>query len=95
MFVDSPFQYLRIFTQALKMGIRIPEDLTLISRRERNFLHHLDPVPAYYEFNPRTRAVKIHQLLEERIQGDTLRNHRTLLIPEFRLGKSIGERDLP
>lgn len=94
-FVDSPFQYLRIFTQALKMGIRIPEDLTLISRHECDFLHDLDPAPAYYEFNPRIRAVKIHQLLEERIQGDTLRKHSTLLIPEFRPGKSIGGRDLP
>ena len=92
LFIDSPYQYLRIFTQALKLGIQIPEDLALISRHEGDFLHHLDPVPAYYEFNARTRAVKIHQLLEERIQGDTLRNHRTLLIPEFQPGKSIGRK---
>ncbi|QXD26128.1 substrate-binding domain-containing protein [Opitutia bacterium ISCC 51] len=89
LFIDSPFQYLRIFTQALEMGIKIPSDLSLISRHECDFLHHLSPKPACYEFNPRKRAVKIHQILEERIQGDTLRNHRTLLIPEFRTGKSI------
>ena len=89
LFVDSPFQFLGIFTQALQEGVKIPTDLSLISRHDCDFLHHLNPMPAYYEFNPRKRAVKIHQILEDRIQGDTLRNHRTLLIPEFRTGKSI------
>ena len=89
LFIDSPFQYLRLFTQALQRGIKIPEELSLISRHECDFLYHLDPRPACYQFNPKQRAAKIHQILEERIQGDTLRNHRTLLIPEFKKGKSI------
>lgn len=92
LFIDSPFQYLRVFTHALRAGIKIPEELSLISRHDIDFLHHLDPLPAYYEFNPKERAAKIHQILEERIQGDTLKNHQTLLIPEFTPGTSVAHK---
>ncbi len=94
LFIDSPFQYLRVFTQALRAGIKIPDELSLISRHDIDFLHHLDPMPAFYEFNPKERAAKIHQILEERIQGDTLKNHQTLLIPEFTPGKSVVHKTI-
>jgi DNA-binding LacI/PurR family transcriptional regulator/biotin operon repressor len=89
LFIDSPFQFLSIFTQALQAGIKIPEELSLISRHESDFLNHLKPTPACYEFNARERAHKIHQALEARIQGDTLRHHQTLLIPEYLAGESV------
>jgi hypothetical protein len=89
LFVDCPFQFLRIFTQALQQGIRIPEELSMISRHDRDFLNHLNPTPDCYEFDATERASKIHQKLEARIQGDTMRNQKTLLLPEFKPGGCI------
>lgn len=89
LFVDSPFQYLRIFTRALQVNIKIPEQLSLISRQGGDFLDYLNPLPSRYSFNAKEQASRIHQLLEERVQGDFMHNHRTLLLPEFVKGKTV------
>ncbi len=91
LFVDNPFQYLRIFTNALRANIKIPEQLSLISRQEGGFLNYLSPLPSRYSFNPKEHAGRIHKILEERVQGDSMRNLRTLLLPEFVKGGTVTQ----
>lgn len=89
LFVDCPYQLARIYTEALQAHIKIPEKLSILSREESDFLDYLSPFPARYACNSKKQASRIHRLIEERVQGDILKNHRTLLLPEYISGKSL------
>ena len=91
LFIDCPFRYLGLFTQAIKAGIRVPEELSLISRYDSDFLNFLDPEPARYQYDPKKMAHKIHSELESRIQGDTLKSKTSLIMPDYQSGASVGE----
>lgn len=90
LFIDCPFRYLGLFTQAIKAGIRVPDDLSLISRYDSDFLNFLDPEPARYQYDPKKMAHKIHSELESRIQGDTLKSKTSLIMPDYQSGASVG-----
>lgn len=89
-FIDCPFRYLGLFTQALKAGVRVPDDLSLISRYDSDFLNFLRPEPARYHYDPKKMAHKIHSELESRIQGDTLRSKRSVILPDYQPGASVS-----
>lgn len=90
MFVDCPYQYLNLSTQAAQAGFRVPQDLSLVCRQEADFLSFLNPIPSRYEFNIKEMANKIHREIEARIQGDTMQGHRILIMPEYFEGKSVS-----
>jgi DNA-binding LacI/PurR family transcriptional regulator len=90
-FIDCPFRYLALFTQAIKAGIRVPEDLSLISRYDSDFLGFLTPEPARYQYDPKKMAHKIHSELESRIQGDVLKSKRSLVLPDYQPGASVSK----
>ena len=90
LFVDCPFRYLGLFTQAIEAGLHVPEDLSLMSRYDSDFLNFLKPTPARYQYDSKKMAHKIHSDLESRIQGDALRSKRSLIMPDYMAGMSVG-----
>lgn len=89
MIVSSPYQFTTIMTHAMRRGIRIPQDISFISRDDDYFLRFLKPRPAYYSFSPYTRARYIVQAIR------TLHNHESrslgiIGVPEFVSGNTVG-----
>ena len=89
LFVDCPYQLLNLHNQAAKAGIGIPGDLSIVCRQGTDFLNYISPDTSRYEFNTKEMARKVHQEIESAVRGDSIRNHRVLVLPEFHEGKTL------
>lgn len=81
--VDRALQTIRIASRAQNRGIKIPEQLYLISREDAEFFNYFTPSLGRYRFNERTAAARIEQFLLSRIEGNPLTKKRQLIIPDF------------
>lgn len=93
LFVDCPYQLLNLHGQAAKMGISIPGDLSIVCRQGTDFLNYISPDPSCYEFNTKEMARKVHQEIESAVRGDSIRDHRVLVLPEFHEGDTLKSID--
>ncbi|MCH2614154.1 MAG: substrate-binding domain-containing protein [Opitutales bacterium] len=89
LFVDCPYQLLNLHNQAAKAGIGIPGDLSIVCRQGTDFLNYISPDTSRYEFNTKEMARKVHQEIESAVRGDSIRDHRVLVLPEFHEGKPL------
>ena len=71
------------------MGVRIPDDLSIVCRQGTDFLNYISPDPSLYEFNTKEMARKVHQEIESAVRGDSIRDHRVLVLPEFHEGNTL------
>jgi len=82
--------YLAVATRLMQKGVRIPEDISLVSRDNDFFLSFVAPTPTRYEVSPHTMAQTLLQIVLEVASG-TVRSQRNLrLIPKFLRGESIA-----
>ena len=93
LFVDCPYQLLNLHNQAAKAGIGIPGDLSIVCRQGTDFLNYISPDPSRYEFNTKEMARKVHQEIESAVRGDSIRDHRVLVLPEFHEGNTLKSID--
>ena len=56
---------------------------------DSDFLNYISPDTSRYEFNTKEMARKVHQEIESAVRGDSIRNHRVLVLPEFHEGKTL------
>ncbi len=89
LFVDCPYQLLNLHNQAAKAGIGIPGYLSIVCRQGTDFLNYISPDTSRYEFNTKEMARKVHQEVESAVRGDSIRDHRVLVLPEFHEGKTL------
>ena len=87
--IDCPYQLLNLLGQAAKIGLEIPDDLSIVYRQGTDLLNYISPHPPRYEFNTREMARKVHQEIESTARGDSLRKHRVLVLPEFHEGQTL------
>jgi LacI family transcriptional regulator len=82
--------YVSTLTALAKIGLSVPEDVSLVSRDDDGFLDYLIPPPARYLNNPRTFAKKIlAQAL--RVAGTTSTlSINTRIVPQFFPGGSVA-----
>ncbi len=73
-----------------RRGVRVPQDVSLISRDDESFLQHVVPTVARYFASPTRIANTVSRLVLELLRGGAIpaRDHR--LIPQFVPGESLA-----
>ncbi|MSU66255.1 MAG: GntR family transcriptional regulator [Opitutus sp.] len=88
--VVNPFWYLTVSSKLAQLGVRIPEDMSVISRDEDLFLSFLVPTPARYVVSPHAMARTLLRPVLELLEGDVVTKRALRIMPEFIRGKSIA-----
>lgn len=88
MLIAGSYHYLTASSLLGRLGLRIPEDISLISRDDDTFLGHLTPAPARYATDPSLYARRLFELiLAARDRRSDISN--ILLQPGFIKGESV------
>jgi LacI family transcriptional regulator len=88
--VCNPHAYLAAASILAQRGLRIPQDISLISRNDDPFLRALAPAPARYVITTHAFAKKMSGTLLQLAQGSAVTRPRLHLLPKFSLGGSIA-----
>ena len=85
----NSYSYLTELSYLGSLGLRVPRDLSLISRDEERFLQFVHPTPTYYSTKPAKFAHTLHQALKRIFAGGhdpfALR-----IMPDLVQGDSVG-----
>jgi len=90
--LSNSFSYLTVLSHSALQGLRVPRDISLISRDEEPFLSHLEPTPTRYAIRPAKFAAALHQAIK---RVDSLGNGETFnvrIMPDFIKGGSVGRQ---
>jgi DNA-binding LacI/PurR family transcriptional regulator len=89
MLVSRPRHVLTVIGHLLRRGLRIPEDMAIISRDDDLFLEDVVPGVARYSRNPKLFASKVSRVVLEMVSGTT--NVVDLqIMPRFISGETLG-----
>lgn len=88
--ITNPYAYLSTFTFLTERGLRVPDDVSLISREDDPFFSYLKPAPARYLNQPEVFARKLAtQVLGIPTRRPVARRHLYLL-PKYYAGRSVA-----
>lgn len=88
--VCNSYAYLAAVTLLAQGGLRVPGDISLISRDDDPFLLFLAPTPARYVIGPHVFAKKMTTLILRLISGAALGHMHPRLLPEYTAGGSTA-----
>lgn len=88
--VSRPAHVLTVLGHLLQRGLRVPQDVALISRDDDSFLEHVVPSVARYATNPSLFAHKLSKLVLAVATGGGLATVDHRLMPHFVRGDSLG-----
>lgn len=88
--VVNPAYYLTAVTFLARRRLRVPEDVSLISRDDDTFLAYLNPSPARYSCNPSVFAKRLMQPLLLQLAREKLPHHSFRIEPKFLTGPSLA-----
>lgn len=88
--VSNAYAYLATATLLAQRGLRIPHDLSLISRNDDPFLAAMAPAPARYVASPSGFATKLLRPLLQLLDGERIARPHSMLLPRFVPGGSIA-----
>lgn len=88
--VVNPFHYLAVSSRLLQLGLRIPQDVSLVSRDDDSFLPFLLPEPARYVTGPQPFAKGLARLALQLLQGQVLSEPAARIVPQFLRGGSLA-----
>jgi LacI family transcriptional regulator len=88
--VANAYHCLAVVSGLAELGVRVPADVSVISRDEGSFLTFLMPTPARYIANPQAFARSLLQPVLELLEGGAVTQRAQRLMPEFVRGESIG-----
>lgn len=86
---ETPNQYLTALTALASANIKVPADVSLVSRLNDPFLDHLIPAPTRYHVNPTTMARHILTRLAHIAVSKKISPLDHKVIPEFIPGASL------
>lgn len=87
--VANPNHVVTVVTRLAQMGLRVPRDMSVLSRDDEPFLSYIVPIPARYAINPHTLAKTLLRPVLELLEGGVV-THRTIrIMPEFIRGESL------
>jgi LacI family transcriptional regulator len=87
--LSNSYSYLTVLSYLGSLGLRVPHDISVISRDEETFLSFMFPTPTFYSTKPVTFAHALHQGLKRVLGGD----HSPFAIrimPDLVKGDSVG-----
>ncbi len=88
--VGNPYCYLTVTSRLAQMGVRVPQDVSVISRDEDVFLSFLMPTPARYVVSPHTIAKTLLRPVCELLEGKVVTQRTIRIMPDFILGRSVA-----
>jgi len=93
--VSNGASYLTILSSLAQRKLRVPQDVSVLSRDDEPFLHFLVPRPAYYAANPHTFAKRLLKPVLQLLTGGTPLPRSTRILPTFVKGGSLGTCSTP
>lgn len=88
--VANPIYYLSVVTFLAQRGLRVPQDVSLVSRNDDAFLAYLTPQPARYTCNARTYAKRLLQPIQSILRGEPVAHRVQRIEPKFIPGGSLA-----
>jgi DNA-binding LacI/PurR family transcriptional regulator len=88
--VVHPHYYLAVASRLVRSGVRIPEDISMISRDDDPFLSFIVPVPARYVVSPHLMAKTLLRPVLELLDGNVVTPRGSRIMPEFIRGESVA-----
>jgi len=88
--IAHPAHYLTTVSFLAARGLRVPHDVSLISRDTESFLSYLTPTPARYSCSPRVYAKRLLPLVLRLAHGDAVPGGPQRIEPQFIRGPSLS-----
>lgn len=88
--VSDGASYLTVVSVLAQHGLRVPHDVSVVSRDDEPFFSFLVPTPARYTVSPRAFAKKIIKPLLQLIDREAVVPHSTRILPTYTKGGSLG-----
>jgi LacI family transcriptional regulator len=90
--VSRPTHVLTAMGHLARRGLRLPQNVALISRDHDPFLADVVPSVARYVASPAGMAHRISRVVREMIQDGVVRRAPRLVIPKFTEGETLGPK---
>lgn len=81
---------LTVIGHLLRRGVRLPQDVALISRDDEPFLDQMVPSVARYLISPQTMAGRVSSAVLDVVQHGWVSPASHLIMPEFSEGETLG-----
>lgn len=91
--IANPAYYLTTVTLLAQRRLRVPQDISLISRDDDRYLSFVTPSPARYTCNPKTFAKKLMHPLLLQISGERILHHSYRIDSQYVPGESVAQRN--
>lgn len=88
----TALSYATVATYLMQQGLRIPDDVSLISREYEPFLDALVPHPSCYVFDPLRFGRLVHAKVTDILEGTSNIPDEQHLLPVYRAGQSAKKR---
>ena len=88
--VVHPYHYLAIVSRLMAAGVRVPRDISIISRDDDPFLAFVSPEPARYVVNPHMMAKHLLRPTLELLEGNAVTQRVGRIMPQFLKGESVA-----
>lgn len=88
--VTNSYYYLTVSGILHQMGLRVPEDVSLMCTDSDHFLPFMVPEASHYDFSHETFARKLSQKVKKIVHGQPLQQRETRIFPSFVPGASIA-----
>jgi len=90
--VNNPFHYLTVVGSLVRLGYRVPEDVSVMSRDGEPYFSYLIPAPTHYAIDPRQFARSLLVPVLQLLQGGAVTKRALHIMPEFQAGQSVTSR---
>ena len=87
--VANSYCYLSVMSTLARVGYRVPEDVSLISRDDDPYLAYLDPEPARYIYDSASLARKMMLQVRSLLEGNATKLNPVRLAARFVPGASV------
>lgn len=87
--LSNSYSYLTVHSYLASLGLRVPRDISIVSRDEETFLRFMYPRPTYYATPPGKFAHALHQALKRILAGDSSA-FAIRIMPALVKGDSVG-----
>lgn len=87
--LSNSYSYLTVHSYLASLGLRVPRDLSVVSRDEETFLRFMHPTPTYYSTRPGKFAHALHLALKRILAGDQSA-FSIRIMPDLVQGQSVG-----
>ncbi|MDR1010103.1 MAG: LacI family transcriptional regulator [Opitutaceae bacterium] len=90
MLVANPYFYILVHTYLYGMGLKIPDDISLMCRDDDSFLNYTKPSPTRYSFDSALFARHLFKLIIQTIEGTAILKDNIHIMPDYERGATLA-----